>query len=434
MGITYNNSIITDGLVLCLDPANFRSYPGSGTVCYDLSKQGNNATLTDGVSYNYAGKQRNLLTKSEQFDSNAYYKYAIGVVANSGIAPDSTQTADFLYATSLYNDNHFISPNGLSVTGTLLYTYSAHVKPNPYTKIHIFEGYNGAFSCSIDLASGIVIASGGGFVSSNITSLSNNWKRVSATFRAPGAISTSYGPAIGIIGYPDSGVTYLGVYGVAYNADAGNSGIFIWGSQFEAGTLTDYQRIDNPESSASFLFDGINDMIRVPSPNNKFAWSPSGIGELNNLSIDFWIKTLDDQGNFVCKPRNGGGEYDYNIYRYGFFTTVNGSGHILSYSSLATGKWEHICAILSSTQKAVYRNGKLNASFTNHNHVASGSVAPNENQNLCIMSQFPYGTPWTGNTNQSVSGYFGPLKIYNRVLSADEVLQNYNATRGRFEV
>lgn len=433
MTINYNPRCVQDGLVLCLDPANFRSYPGSGTVCYDLGEQGNNATLTDGVSYNYAGKQRNLLTKSEQFDSNAYYKYAIGVVANSGIAPDSTQTADFLYATSLYNDNHFISPNGLSVTGTLLYTYSAHVKSNPYTKVHIFEGYNGAFSCSIDLASGVVIASGGGFVSSTITSLSNNWKRVSATFRAPGAISTSYNPAVGIIGYPDSGITYLGVYGVAYNADAGNSGIFIWGSQFEAGTLTDYQRIDNPESSASFLFDGINDIVRVPSPSNKFSWTPSGVG-LNNMTIDMWVKTSDSAGHCLSKPWNGNGEYNYYITINQFLTGTSGVNHVSNFSSLSTGKWEHICTIVNPTQKAVYRNGKLASSFTNHNHGFNGPADQNNNLPLCLMSLYPYNTPWPGDTGFSINGNIGFIKIYNRVLSADEVLQNYNATRGRFNI
>jgi hypothetical protein len=43
---------VTDGLVLCLDAANAKSYPGSGTTWTDLSAQGNNGTLQNGVGYN----------------------------------------------------------------------------------------------------------------------------------------------------------------------------------------------------------------------------------------------------------------------------------------------------------------------------------------------------------------------------------------------
>ena len=37
--------IVTDGLVLCLDAANRKSYPGTGTVWNDLSGNGNNGTF-----------------------------------------------------------------------------------------------------------------------------------------------------------------------------------------------------------------------------------------------------------------------------------------------------------------------------------------------------------------------------------------------------
>lgn len=53
MGISYNSSIVTSGLILCLDAANPKSYPGSGTTWFDLT--GNtNGTLTNGATYNSA--------------------------------------------------------------------------------------------------------------------------------------------------------------------------------------------------------------------------------------------------------------------------------------------------------------------------------------------------------------------------------------------
>jgi hypothetical protein len=44
--------IITDGLVLNLDAGNPNSYPGSGIIWTDISGNGNNGTLINGVSYN----------------------------------------------------------------------------------------------------------------------------------------------------------------------------------------------------------------------------------------------------------------------------------------------------------------------------------------------------------------------------------------------
>ena len=44
MGFSRGPKIVTDGLVLALDAANTKSYPGSGTTWNDLSGNGNNAT------------------------------------------------------------------------------------------------------------------------------------------------------------------------------------------------------------------------------------------------------------------------------------------------------------------------------------------------------------------------------------------------------
>ena len=48
MAFRYSPKIVTDGLVLAVDAANKKSYPGSGTVWYDLSGNNTNGTLTNG--------------------------------------------------------------------------------------------------------------------------------------------------------------------------------------------------------------------------------------------------------------------------------------------------------------------------------------------------------------------------------------------------
>ena len=45
-------NIVRDGLVLALDAANIKSYPGSGTTWNDLSGNDNNGTLTNGPTFN----------------------------------------------------------------------------------------------------------------------------------------------------------------------------------------------------------------------------------------------------------------------------------------------------------------------------------------------------------------------------------------------
>jgi len=51
MGLSHSPSIVTDGLVLCLDAANRRSYPGSGTSWTDIKRK-SDRTLTNGAEYN----------------------------------------------------------------------------------------------------------------------------------------------------------------------------------------------------------------------------------------------------------------------------------------------------------------------------------------------------------------------------------------------
>lgn len=56
--MAYRNGpkIVTDGLVLCLDAAISKSYPGSGTTWYDLSTSNINGILTNGPVFNSANR------------------------------------------------------------------------------------------------------------------------------------------------------------------------------------------------------------------------------------------------------------------------------------------------------------------------------------------------------------------------------------------
>jgi len=51
MALAHSPKIVTNGLVLCLDAANIKSYPGSGTTWADLSGNNRNASLNNGPAF-----------------------------------------------------------------------------------------------------------------------------------------------------------------------------------------------------------------------------------------------------------------------------------------------------------------------------------------------------------------------------------------------
>jgi hypothetical protein len=81
------SNIVTDGLVLWLDAANRKSYPGSGNTWLDLSGNGYNGTLTNGPTFNSANNG------SIVFDGTNDY------ISTSGI---STSFTEFAIETWIY--------------------------------------------------------------------------------------------------------------------------------------------------------------------------------------------------------------------------------------------------------------------------------------------------------------------------------------------
>ena len=51
MGLAHSPSIVIDGLRFCLDAANTKSYPGSGTTWTDISGKNHAGTLTNGPTF-----------------------------------------------------------------------------------------------------------------------------------------------------------------------------------------------------------------------------------------------------------------------------------------------------------------------------------------------------------------------------------------------
>ena len=52
MGLAHSPRLVTDKLEVCIDAANTKSYPGSGTSVIDISHHGRDATLVNGTAIN----------------------------------------------------------------------------------------------------------------------------------------------------------------------------------------------------------------------------------------------------------------------------------------------------------------------------------------------------------------------------------------------
>jgi hypothetical protein len=87
MSLSHSPLIVRDGLVLCLDAANPRSYPKSGTTWSDLAGA-NNGTLTnmtdnfnqdDKGSLSFDGSNEYVDTKHESILQCSYYKLLVSI-------------------------------------------------------------------------------------------------------------------------------------------------------------------------------------------------------------------------------------------------------------------------------------------------------------------------------------------------------------------
>jgi len=111
-----------------------------------------------------------------------------------------------------------------------------------------------------------------------------------------------------------------------------------------------------------------------------------------------------------------------------FITSVRGAyvGPTISKSSLNNGLWNFVsCVYKKDNIWGIYVNGILMSTDSNHNFTLP--VFNTTEANLFQMFSYVGGSEFTeGNVSIGM--------IYNKALSSDEVNQNFNATRSRFNV
>lgn len=173
-----------------------------------------------------------------------------------------------------------------------------------------------------------------------------------------------------------------------------------------------------------FSFNGTtnNRLIRIPNSTLLDTQTPS---------IEVWIKTnAINQLGFWFEKGNVNSQYSIfqestNIqWRQNFTAGLSTMSTSVSTAGLNTASWFQFVGTFSSGNRRLYVNGALKNSDTQ-----TGTI----NTNTGGMSIGVYGG-YNGSRGYYYNGDIAVVKIYNRQLTDSEVLQNYNALKGRFNL
>ena len=198
--------------------------------------------------------------------------------------------------------------------------------------------------------------------------------------------------------YVGSGTSWKDVSGNAYN-----------------GTLTNGPTFSNTNKGV-IVFDGTDDYVTF---GNVLA-------SLTNLSLECFVKFGLQATNFngiISKTLDNTNGWEIRTVSFTSNTTNVQFRYVGDTAStdavtLSNGVWFHLIATGTSGSQILYVNGVNSISNT------VGST-PSSNSNSLLIGQLAYAGLYA---NMSM----GYARIYNRVLTATEVLQNYNATKTRF--
>ena len=226
-----------------------------------------------------------------------------------------------------------------------------------------------------------------------------------------------------------SGVTNAGIYAIEINGKiiVGNYNGTTWtdlSGNGNNGTLTNGVGFDGG-NGGSLSFDGVDDYVTLGTPSLMN-------GVQVPLTICVWAKA-NALGSYnvlwgVDKSTTGGGLYsmlrvDFGQIRY--FTTnylggIQVNGNVFSVS---TGVWNFYAVTVSGTISSPSVTIYLNNSSSTLSY-STLSSSPDLTVDFRIGSNQRAGEDWNGNISN--------VMWYNRALTASEIQQNFNATRGRF--
>jgi hypothetical protein len=370
-----NPDIIDDGLVFLYDTDDGKSYKGEPTTNLITNSGTSN---TGWVGYGWTGSQ--------------------------AISNDYPNTYEFT-ATNGWHNRTF--DTGVTSGGTIYVTFQYKLKQQQTTQNQLF------------VLNGTHLGSYTNWLGSG--SMSFEWQTFSGSFTAN---ANSSKIAIGPRGQDSSGLTDIVYIRNLQVEQKPHATPFVNGTRSATQGLLD--RTGNTtidlsnvsfDSNAQMTFDGTNDYAEVADQNS--------LDLVTAMSFEFVVKPDSSQSNPY--PRL----MDKSVYLlhltstspFGVYQNIYTSGGLrqTGISSVVTaGNWNHIVCTYDGQYGKIYVDAELVKTRD------FGSVL------ACNTNSSSLKIAGDGTTNRPLNGEMPISKIYNKVLTASEVLQNYNATKGRF--
>jgi len=227
--------------------------------------------------------------------------------------------------------------------------------------------------------------------------------------------------------------------GLVFNFDAANRSCYPKTGTTATDTVSN---VNGTISGATFIntdvktfdFDGTDDSINF-GDSDLFSF---GNGSVDSpFSISSWWN-MDNYVSFraIQKIEANYGEYRINTLNSGLFKFTlydNGTGNYIglvsdsNFSSYQDNWINVVCTYDGSSAASgciAYVNGSVLATSTN----VAGSYTAMHN----LSAEFNIGQSAFTGVSTDANGQIANTQIYNRALSAEEVLHNYNGLKGRF--
>jgi len=229
-------------------------------------------------------------------------------------------------------------------------------------------------------------------------------------------MSYSNGPRIvtdGLVLYLDAG------NGKSYSG-TGNTW-FDLTSQNNNGTLTNGPTYSS-NNKGVIVFDGTNDNIVVSNISN--------FNQTTGITVSSMIYATAKIGSydtFISKYTNVDSGTDglkwilrMENYKVVWYTNTGSFSSVYSNATISLNQWYYLTGVFNGSQRLLYINGILDNSNSTTGTLINNSLTPVRLGSSGIGEYF--------------KGNIATATIYNRALSNSEILQNYNAIKGRFNL
>jgi hypothetical protein len=186
------------------------------------------------------------------------------------------------------------------------------------------------------------------------------------------------------------------------------SGLTVYDAETSAigGTLVNGVTYSS-NNNGYFVFDGTNDYINVGNDSSL---------QISSGTISAWARTSSPGGSFrgiVAKQFAYGIFYNDSVFvAYDWQASATRSSGI----NIADGAWKNLVLTFSGGIGSLYLNGSSVLSTTYNIN--------NNSYNLFIGAE--------ANAGQYAACNIAQVLVYNRAITASEVLQNYNTTKKRY--